>query len=106
MTLKTGAFIVFLIWFRFAMPRLRIDQLMSFCWKVLIPFAFLQIFLNGLVLVYEWPDGLLFVTSGAGLALISYVIYRAIHVAPRQVRLVRGGTVASAPTPAAAEAGG
>jgi NADH-quinone oxidoreductase subunit H len=102
---KTSALILFLIWFRFAMPRLRIDQLMSFCWKLLIPFAFLQIFLNGLVLVYEWPDGLLFVTSGAGLALLMYVIYRTVSVAPRRVRLVPAnpGRAAAA---AAAEAGG
>jgi NADH-quinone oxidoreductase subunit H len=106
---KTSFLIVFLIWFRFAMPRLRIDQLMSFCWKLLIPFAFLQIFLNGLVLVYEWPDGLLFVTSGAGLALLSYIIYRTVSVAPRRVRLVPanpGRAAAPAAAPAAAEAGG
>jgi NADH-quinone oxidoreductase subunit H len=105
MSLKTGALIFFLIWFRFAMPRLRIDQLMGFCWKLLIPFAFLQIFLNGLVLVYEWPDGLLLVTSGAGLALIMYAIYRVIHVEPRRVRLVPANPSRAA-APAAAEAGG
>ena len=105
MSVKTGALIFFLIWFRFAMPRLRIDQLMGFCWKLLIPFAFLQIFLNGLVLVYEWPDGLLFVTSGAGLALIMYAIYRVIHVEPRRVRLVPANPSRAA-APAIAEAGG
>ncbi|MEX1254830.1 MAG: NADH-quinone oxidoreductase subunit NuoH [Dehalococcoidia bacterium] len=105
MFVKTSFFIVFLIWFRFAMPRLRIDQLMSFCWKLLIPFAFLQIFLNGLVLVYEWPDGLLFVTSAAGLALLSYIIYRTVSVAPRRVRLVPANP-GRATAPAAAEAGG
>jgi NADH-quinone oxidoreductase subunit H len=105
MSLKTGALIFFLIWFRFAMPRLRIDQLMGFCWKLLIPFAFLQIFLNGLVLVYEWPDGLLLVTSGAGLALIMYAIYRVIHVEPRRVRLVPANPSRAA-APAAAEPGG
>jgi hypothetical protein len=79
---------------------------MGFCWKLLIPFAFLQIFLNGLVLVYEWPDGLLFVTSGAGLALIAYAIYRIIHVEPRRVHLVPANPARTAAAPAAAEAGG
>ena len=72
-------------------------------------FAFLQIFLNGLVLVYEWPDGLLFVTSGAGLALLSYIIYRTVSVAPRRLRLVPANPGRSAPpaaAPATAEAGG
>jgi hypothetical protein len=73
---------------RFTFPRLRIDQLMSFCWKVLIPLAFLQIFLNGLVITYDWPDGLLFVTSGAGLLLAFYIIYRVVRTEPRTVTLV------------------
>ena len=44
------------MWLRVSLPRLRIDQLMSFCWQVLLPLAFLGIIINGLVLVYEWPD--------------------------------------------------
>ncbi len=101
---KTSFLILAIIWIRFTLPRLRIDQLMSFCWKLLIPFAFLQIFLNGLVLVYDWPDGLLFVTSGAGLLLLGYVIYRAVRVEPRRVRLVPANP-ARATAPASAEAG-
>ncbi len=85
---KTSALIVVFIWIRFTFPRLRIDQLMSFCWKVLIPLAFLQIFMNGLVISYDWPDGMLFVTSGAGLVLAFYIIYRVVRVEPRFVRLV------------------
>ncbi|MDZ4277777.1 MAG: NADH-quinone oxidoreductase subunit NuoH, partial [Dehalococcoidia bacterium] len=56
---KTSLLILIFMWIRVTFPRLRIDQLMSYCWKVLIPFGFLQVFLNGLVLVYEWPDGIL-----------------------------------------------
>lgn len=100
---KTSVLILAFIWIRFAMPRLRIDQLMSFCWKVLIPLAFLQIFLNGLVLVYEWPDGILLPLSGAGLLLAGYIIYRAVRVEPRGVRLVPVRATAVA---AGAEAGG
>ena len=90
---KTSLFIVFFMWVRFALVRLRIDQLMSYCWKVLIPLAFLQVFLNGLVLVYGWPDGMLLLTSGAGLALAVYIIYRAVETEPRELRMVpaRGG---------------
>lgn len=91
--LKTSLFILAFIWIRFTFPRLRIDQLMSYCWKVLIPLSFLQIFLNGLVLVYDGPDGLLLVTSGAGLALAMFIIYRAVRGEPRRLRMVpaRGG---------------
>ncbi|MFT6814499.1 MAG: NADH-quinone oxidoreductase subunit H [Sphingobacteriales bacterium] len=36
------------IWIRWTFPRLRIDQLMQFCWKVLTPLGFLAIFLSGI----------------------------------------------------------
>ena len=105
---KTSFLILLFMWIRFTLPRLRIDQLMSYCWKVLIPLAFLQIFLNGLVLVYDWPDVLLLVTSGAGLALAGYIIYRAGRVEPRSLRLVPAnpGLKARAPAGAGAETGG
>ena len=56
MRVKTSAFILVFMWMRASVPRLRIDQLMAFCWQILLPFAFLQIIINGLVLVYDWPD--------------------------------------------------
>ena len=42
-TLKVYAFIVVMMWIRATLPRLRIDQLMSFCWKGLIPMALVNI---------------------------------------------------------------
>jgi NADH-quinone oxidoreductase subunit H len=41
-----GVFI--LMWFRWTYPRLRVDQLMGFAWKFLMPLAFLNILLTGL----------------------------------------------------------
>jgi NADH-quinone oxidoreductase subunit H len=107
MFVKTMALILLFVWIRFTFPRLRIDQLMSYCWKVLIPFAFLQIFANGLVLVYEWPDGLLLPFSLAGLLLAAWIVYRAVRVEPRGVILVHHpAQPAAAPVaPAAAESG-
>jgi NADH-quinone oxidoreductase subunit H len=102
--IKTSFLLLLFIWIRFTFPRLRIDQLMSYCWKVLIPFGFLQIFLNGLVLVYGWPDGILLIFSGAALLLAAYVIYRSTRVEPRGVRLVPVRATATAPAaPARAE---
>jgi NADH-quinone oxidoreductase subunit H len=37
--------------FRWTYPRLRVDQLMSFAWKLLLPLAFLNIIVTGLILV-------------------------------------------------------
>jgi NADH-quinone oxidoreductase subunit H len=41
------AYLVFgvLVWARFSLPRLRIDQFLSFGWRVLIPLGFLNLFL-------------------------------------------------------------
>ncbi len=77
MLVKTSAFIVFFMWMRGSMPRLRIDQLMVLCWQILIPFTLLQIMINGLVLVYDWPDWTLAVISGVSAAALLFVIYHA-----------------------------
>jgi NADH-quinone oxidoreductase subunit H len=89
---KSFALILMVMWISATFPRLRIDQLMAFCWKVLLPFGFLQIMINGIVLNYVTDsealrDVLLFVTSGALLVAMSYVVYRATRQPSRQERL-------------------
>lgn len=43
-------FVVFVIvWFKWTYPRLRVDQLMEFCWKVLLPLAFLNLIISGIL---------------------------------------------------------
>jgi len=49
--IKTGAVLFLFLWFRWTFPRLRSDQLMDLGWKVLMPLAFLNILVTGLVLV-------------------------------------------------------
>ena len=51
------AFIVFLfIWIRATFPRLRIDQIMAFAWKVLLPLSMLNLFVTAIE-VYFFRDG-------------------------------------------------
>ena len=45
---KTFLVVAVQIWIRWTLPRLRVDQLMSFCWKVLTPLAFFCMLLSGL----------------------------------------------------------
>ena len=77
---KSLTFIVLIFWVRTTVPRLRIDQLMTFCWKILLPMSLLQMLMNGVILAYEWPQELLALTSAAGAAvLIAIIIRRAVR---------------------------
>ncbi|RME02499.1 MAG: NADH-quinone oxidoreductase subunit NuoH [Planctomycetota bacterium] len=46
--IKTGAFLIFFIWIRWTLPRLRYDQLMKLGWKVLIPLALMNLFFTAI----------------------------------------------------------
>jgi NADH-quinone oxidoreductase subunit H len=86
MLVKTLAFIVFFMWMRASLPRLRIDQLMAYCWQFLLPFAFLQIIINGLVLVYDWPEVIMTVLSGASAAVALYLTYKVARSSGTRLR--------------------
>jgi len=51
---KSGALVVVFMLFRWTYPRLRVDQLMEFAWKFLIPVAFANLVLAGIMKYTGW----------------------------------------------------
>jgi NADH-quinone oxidoreductase subunit H len=53
---KVLAIVFFSMWIRATLPRVRIDQLMSMCWKYFVPISFVDM-IGTAVWVAIWPDG-------------------------------------------------
>jgi len=48
-TIKTFFVYFVVLWVRFSLPRVRIDQLMDFCWKLLVPLSLVLVIVTGVV---------------------------------------------------------
>tara|TARA_Y100000814_G_scaffold281658_1_gene246019 strand:- start:359 stop:1492 length:1134 start_codon:yes stop_codon:yes gene_type:complete len=73
--IKSYAVILIIFWFRGTFPRMRIDQLMSFAWKVLIPLSFANIIFSSIVIFYDIPLFVLSIINILITVLIGYVLY-------------------------------
>ncbi len=74
---KTYLVVVFIFWLRGTYPRLRIDQLMSIGWKVLLPLSFANILIAAFQLFYGWPSWTLTLMS---LGVLAVPVYFQIRV--------------------------
>jgi len=72
-TLKTYFFVLVFMWVRATLPRFRIDQLMSFCWMVLIPLTLLNLLVTAILLLV-FPDTVLPVAIANWLMLAGFAI--------------------------------
>ena len=46
--IKSFAVVFLFLWFRWTFPRMRVDRLMEFCWKFLLPWSFVNILVTGI----------------------------------------------------------
>lgn len=70
--------VLIIMWIRATLPRIRVDQLMSTCWKYLVPISFVN-FLGTAVWVALWPHGnrpVWSLMTLLGFALAGYFFYR------------------------------
>ena len=74
--IKVYGVLLVIFWIRGTLPRLRIDQLMEFAWKVLVPLSFLTVVMTAIYLFYEWPAWTLTLMSLSGLVVPAIIIYR------------------------------
>jgi len=88
------------MWIRATLPRLRIDQLMSFCWKGLIPMALLNIIVVA-ILALAFPATKVPIAIASWLLLAAFVSGVPL-VQRRRLALLRArARVAAAPVRAA-----
>ncbi|MBM3926586.1 MAG: NADH-quinone oxidoreductase subunit NuoH [SAR202 cluster bacterium] len=74
--IKTYFMVLVIFWIRGTFPRLRIDQLMSFGWKGMIPLSFAGVVMTSVYRFYDWPWWSMSLMSVATLAVAGYWLYR------------------------------
>ena len=87
--LKVYLVIMVIFWVRGTFPRLRIDQLMAFAWKVMVPLSFLSVVMTAVYQFYGWPAWSLAAMSFTGLLSVGFLIYKRMTGPRRLVAEVR-----------------
>jgi len=74
--IKTYAMVLVIFWIRGTFPRLRIDQLMAFGWKGMIPLSFVGVVITSVYRFYDLPTWSLSLMSLGTLGVVGYWLYR------------------------------
>ena len=86
---KVYSVILVVFWIRGTFPRLRIDQLMAFAWKAMVPLSFYAIVITGVYLFYDWPAWTLTLMSLTGLVVVGYIVYRKMMEPARRIAEIK-----------------
>jgi len=82
---KVLAVVFVSMWIRGTLPRVRIDQLMTVCWKYFVPIAFANM-IGTAVWVAIWPDGnavMGYLMLAVGLIVLAVFLRRVVHYVRR-----------------------
>lgn len=71
--IKVVAVFFFIVWVRATLPRLRIDQVMAFAWKFLLPLALINLLITGLQ-VLLWPEVSLWLIAAMNMVIMVVLI--------------------------------
>ena len=86
---KSYFWVLVAMWIRATLPRVRVDQLMSVCWKYLVPISFVNLIGTALWVVL-WPAGNVvaqYLMFGVGLAILAYFFHRVFfHLRRARIR--------------------
>lgn len=112
LNVKMGLFVFIMMWFRGTLPRFRIDHLLDFCWKFLVPVSIVLMIAVAIVVKLFNPVGLatpnILLTIGEFFALlivnlgVGALALLAVTRVARQSRnkMLRSVTAVEAPAPA------
>ena len=92
--LKVYAVILVIFWIRGTFPRLRVDQLMAFAWKVMAPMSFFVVIITAVYQFYNWPAWSLTLMSSAGLLVVAFLIHRRLSGPAHRVAQVQARQMA------------
>lgn len=83
--LKVLVLVFISMWIRGTLPRVRIDQMMSLCWKYFVPISFIDL-IGTAVWVAIWPEGnpiAAWIMFAGGVAVVALFVWRVAHFARR-----------------------